>query len=195
MTEQEAPDTVFLIDDDSRVVENTRWLLERSGHTVEIYSDASQVSIPRLMEHAGCVVLDVKMPRMCGLGFLEKVVEAGSKVPILFLTGHGDVSRAVKAMKLGARDFLEKPYDPRELLEKVEEALEAYREDRLLERRRQRYAERFAQLTERERQVAALVAAGLTSKEVGRNLNLSPRTVDAHRFRLMAKMAAQSVAH
>jgi len=186
--------TVFVVDDDSDLREALVQLLETAGLSVAAYADGP--SFLRAYEHdrPGCVLLDVAMPGMSGLEVQAALTARGEAIPVLFLTGHGDVPMAVRAVQAGAVDFLEKPVSGASLVERVRRVLATDREDR--ERRTEARAvrERCARLTEREREVMVRVVDGASSKEIGRALGLSPRTVEVHRAHVMHKMGADSLA-
>jgi len=185
--------TVFVVDDDDAVRDALKLLLETSGMRVEDYASAAQFLDAFTEERGGCLVLDVKMPGMSGLELQQLLVERGSTLPVIFLTGHGDVPMSVRAFKAGAADFLEKPIDQGALLERVRDALgnDAARRARDAERRAANA--RLDRLTPREREVLARVVAGRTSKEIARELGVSPRTVEVHRARIMEKVRVESL--
>jgi FixJ family two-component response regulator len=181
---------VYVVDDDPEVRRSTQWLLENSGFAVATYAAAEPFEADFLPDHPGCVILDIRMPRKDGLTLFEEMSEHGCDVPVIFLTGHGSVPQAVRAMRGGAYHFLEKPFDPRALIETVQTALEEDIELREKRRQRTQAAQRFAQLTERQQEVARYLAAGHTAKEAARRLELSPKTVEVHRGHILEKMAA-----
>ena len=195
MKEDLSEATVFVVDDDPHVRDSTRWLLESSGFHVRVFPDAASFQTAFDPERPGCIVLDIRMPDRNGLGLQEDLMAGGVEIPVIFITAHGDVPQSVQAMRRGAWDFLEKPYDPRQLVATVEAAVRHDLKRHRSSRKQVAYSGRFARLTPREREVALEVAGGRSSKEVARRLGLSPRTVDVHRYRLMEKMQARSVAH
>ena len=186
---------IHVVDDDPHVLDSTHWLLENSGFRVDTHSHPESFLAVYQLERTGCIILDIRMPGMTGLDLQDELVRVGAEIPIIFITAHGDIPQTVQAMKLGAWDFIEKPYDPRRLLESVEGALERVEARREIRHRRATYTSRFSKLSPRELEVAREVAGGRSSKEVARRLNLSPRTVETHRYRLMEKVGAHSVAH
>ncbi|MCB1742204.1 MAG: response regulator transcription factor [Gammaproteobacteria bacterium] len=185
---------VFIVDDDEAVRRSLVLLMRTAGYVVDDF-----VSAEALLEHldsscAGCAVVDLRLPGMSGLDLQDELSERASVLPVIMLTGHGDVPAAVRALKAGAVDFLEKPFNPRELLERVARAMQQGRE-RLQQRRLERdVLERLAGLTPRERQVADLIARGLANKNIAGELDISERTVELHRSRVMRKLDTRSVA-
>jgi len=186
--------TVFIVDDDPGVRESLRFLFESVRLRVETY-DAPAAFLERLDPgRPGCLVLDVRMPGMGGLELLAEVRARGCELPVVFISGHGSVPVAVRAMQAGATDFLEKPVNDDVLIGTVQRAV-ARDLDRLgLRAEYVRVAARHARLTERERQVLALVVQGHPNKEIAARLDLSVKTVEAHRARVMEKMGADSLA-
>ncbi|MFC6673076.1 response regulator transcription factor [Marinobacterium aestuariivivens] len=185
---------VILIDDDPAVREALGLTLRHAGLDVEDYDSAEAYLECCNPQRHGCLVLDLNMPGMSGLELQQTLVQRDIRIPIIFLSAHGDIPTSVKAVKAGAVDFLPKPFRGRDLLARVEEALE---KGRVLRRKAEEIArvlQRFERLTPREREVMASVVTGLSSKEVARELRLSHRTVEIHRARIMEKMEAASVA-
>jgi two-component system, LuxR family, response regulator FixJ len=186
--------TVFVVDDDASMRKSLRWLFQSVGLGVETYSSAAEFLAGLGDSRSGCIVLDVRMPGMSGLELQEQLSKRGVNLPIIMVTGYGDVPMAVRAMKGGALDFIEKPFNDQDLLDRVRKAMD------LDVRKRQEQAEvadvasRLAMLTRREREVMELVAAGLPNKEIGERLNLSKKTVEVHRYHLMRKLGVSSVA-
>ena len=186
--------TVFIVDDGPAMRESLRWLLEAVGLSVETYASPEE-----FLEHfdaskPGCLLLDVKMPRMNGIQVQQELTARGALTPIIFLTAYGDVPLAVRACQAGALDFIEKPFGDDVLLAAIRKALA---KDSLLRRRRTEeveFAERTPLLTPRERDVMARVMAGKTNKDMARELGVSPRTIEVHRGRLMTKLGVDSVA-
>jgi two-component system response regulator FixJ len=184
---------VFIVDDDDALRQALRHLLETAGLRVESYADGPAFLAACSADCAGCVVLDMAMPGMDGRQVHAALKERGVKLPVLFLTGHGDVPMAVQSLQAGALDFLEKPVKGAELLEGVRRGLALDDERRSAENRRREIRQRCERLTPRERQVMELVVAGLANKEIARDLDLSPRTVEVHRAHVMHKMGAASL--
>ncbi|MCJ2049192.1 response regulator [Methylobacterium sp. J-070] len=167
-------------------------ILECSGFRVREYASAGELLSEGALPDADCVLTDLRMPGIDGLSLLTRLRAVGSAVPVIVVTGHGDVSLAVRAMKLGACDFIEKPFAPETLVEAVRAAVS---EPRTLSReaRRALARERFARLTQREGQVLDQVLLGLRHREIGDQLAISPRTVEVFRSRIMAKTECQTV--
>ena len=187
--------TVFIVDDDVRVAQSLRWLIESVGLKAEIYASAGEFLAHDPQARPGCLVVDVRMPAMSGLGLQEQLKELGATLPIIFMTGHGSVQTAVRALQNGAIDFLEKPFDDQRMLDLVQRAigLDA-------ERRRQATAladatARYASLSTRERQVLDQLVDGRTNKEIAHVLGLSSKTVEAYRANVMTKMGAATLPH
>ncbi|MEZ5615714.1 MAG: response regulator transcription factor [Rhodocyclaceae bacterium] len=185
---------VYVVDDDEAMRDSLLWLLESQGFAVTAYASAEDFLAACHDDMSGCIVLDVRMPGMSGLELYEKLNARHCTLPVIFITGHGDVPMAVSALKKGAVDFIEKPFGDKDMLQLVEQCLEldrATRDRRLKERR---VAQRLSSLTEREREVMELVLAGKLNKQIADVLNISIKTVEVHRARIMDKMAVRSVA-
>lgn len=185
--------TVFLVDDDPAMLDSVSLLLESADLPTECYSSARKFLEAYRPHRPGCLVLDVRMPEMSGLELQETLAARGFNIPIIFITGHGDVPMSVKAMKAGAVDFLEKPFDDETLVFCVQEALAKDARARRIEAQNSFVAMRFARLTDREQEVMSLVVAGHSNKEIALKLRCSHRTVEVHRSRLMAKMEAHTL--
>jgi two-component system, LuxR family, response regulator FixJ len=185
---------VHLIDDDDAVRSSLALLISTVGLRVQGWSDPQQFLREFPRNDIGAIVLDVRMPGISGLAVLETLVAQGVDQPVIMLTGHGTVEMCRRAFKSGAAEFLEKPVDDEALLEALQNAVRQHvkSRERLAADRVAR--ERYAQLSEREREVAGLIVEGLTNKEIGRALSLSPRTVETHRANLFAKLQAESLA-
>jgi len=186
---------VFVVDDDESVRKALARLIGSVGLEVQTFpSPAAFLAHPR-PDRPACVILDLRMPGTSGLTLQEELAQAGVDLPILFLTGHADVSTSVRAMKAGAVDFLEKPLHDQALLDAIHRALGHARELRGARAEREGIARRVASLTPREREVLALVVAGLPNKLVADRLGASEKTIKVHRARVMQKMHADSLAH
>ncbi len=186
--------TVFVIDDDDAVRDAVTLLLESVGLTVEAYGDAQAFLDAVETDRAGCIVLDVRMPGMSGMDLQKNLNRLGSTLPIVFVTGHGDVPMAVEAMRAGAVEFLQKPFRDQDLIDRVHTALQADLAHRQSSSRRDDVHARVARLTERERQVLEQLVDGKSTKQIASAFDLSPRTVEIHRARVLEKMQAGSVA-
>ena len=185
--------TVFLVDDDAAVRDALRALFAAEGLPIETYPSAEAFLAAYDEARPGCLVLDVRMPGLGGLELQKLLGEHGIRLPVIFLTGHGDVPMSVRALKAGAMDFLEKPVDNDALIARVREAIAQDRERRSRETTHAGLQARFERLTPREREILAQVARGRSSKEVARALAISPRTDEVHRARIMEKLGAHSV--
>lgn len=187
--------TVFVVDDDSAVRGAVRMLLKSVGLPAVTYDTAEAFLAAFSAETAGCVLLDVRMPGMSGPSLQQQLTLRGSLLPVIFITGHGDVAMAVEAMQQGAFDFIEKPFHDQELLDRVHKALEkdALTRRQLLEQESVR--DRFSRLTPREREVLEHVTRGSSNKVMAYELQISQRTIEIHRARIMEKLQAPSLAH
>jgi FixJ family two-component response regulator len=185
---------VFVIDDDASMREALRSLFRSVGLRVEVFGSASEFLQSKLPDVAGCLILDVRLPRLSGLEFQAELVKAGIHIPIIFMTGHGDIPMSVKAMKAGAVDFLTKPFRDQDMLDAVEMAIEHDRKRRVGAKALSGLQARFAVLTSREREVLALVAAGLMNKQIAAEFGIAEITVKIHRGNVMKKMGAKSLA-
>jgi RNA polymerase sigma factor (sigma-70 family) len=185
--------TVFVVDDDPGVLESLKLLLRSVGLAAETFASAHEFLEAYDPEKPGCVVLDVRMPEMSGLELQDRLRALESTLPIIFITAHGEVPMAVKAVKTGAVDFIQKPFSDQELIEKIQHAIEDNALNREQLRELQQIRARMALLTPRERQVMELVVEGRANKVIAKKLGLSQRTVEIHRARVMKKMEASSV--
>ena len=185
---------VYIVDDDEAMRDSPVWLLESQGLAVSSYAAAEDFLAACGEDMAGCIVLDVRMPGMSGLELYEKLNARRCSLPVIFITGHGDVPMAVSALKKGAVDFIEKPFNDKELLRVIGECLERERTTRAQRLREGEAGRRLASLTEREREVMDLVLAGKLNKQIADVLNISIKTVEVHRARIMDKMAVRTVA-
>ncbi|MDD5298750.1 MAG: response regulator [Rhodocyclaceae bacterium] len=185
--------TVFIVDDDEAIRDSLQWLLESHDMRVRLYTSPQEFLDACDASDSGCLVLDVRMPEMSGLELHEKLRERGMSWPVVFITGHGDVPMAVSALKSGAVDFIEKPFRDEDMLGLVRKCLLVDAERRVQKRRCVSVQERFALLTDREREVMQLIVAGLLNKQVADQLGISVKTVEVHRGRVMDKMRARTV--
>ena len=185
--------TVFVVDDDAALRESLVFLIESVGLHVRAFDSADAFLAGVTGEAHGCLLLDVRMPGMSGLELQARLGEHGIALPVLILTGHGDVPMAVRAMKAGAFDFFEKPFNDQALLDRINRAIEHDAGRRQSNARMREVAAKLATLSPRERQVMELVVAGRSNKEVAGDLNVSEKTVESHRAKVMLKMNADSV--
>src|SRR5678815_4418047 len=190
-----SPPTVFVVDDDAPVRDGLKLLLRSVGHRVETCASAQEFLDLYTDDRPGCLVLDVRMPGMSGLDLQERLNERRAILPIIFITGHGDVPMAVEALQAGALDFLQKPFRDQELLDRIARALEKDASNRRELVELKQIAARFAELTPRERAVMDLVVQGKANKVIAGDLDISQRTVEIHRARVMEKTQAGSLAH
>ena len=195
MTEREkqAP-TVFIVDDDPAIRIAMQALMESVHLQHEIFGSADEFLEQFNDDRAGCLILDIRMPGLGGLELQELLVQRHSTLPIIFITGHGDVPMAVEAMQKGAVDFIQKPFRDQDLLDRIHHALKADRERRVEQRQHSEVAERVARLTNRDHEVFDLVVTGKANKVIAYELGVSQRTVEIHRARVMEKMEARSLA-
>jgi FixJ family two-component response regulator len=192
---KEQPATVCIVDDDEAVRGSLRLLLKTLGVPALAYGSAQEFLAGFDPQRRGCLVLDIRMPGMSGLELQQELNVRGALVPIIFITGHGDIPMAVEAMQQGAMDFLQKPFRDQDLLDRINRALEKDRAGRELLGNRERLRERIETLTPREREVMKLIIAGKANKVIAGDLQLSQRTVEIHRAHVMEKMGANSLAH
>jgi RNA polymerase sigma factor (sigma-70 family) len=185
---------VFVLDDDPSICRALTRLIRAAGYDVEVFGVPDEFLAREPHEGPACLVLDLRLPRMTGLELQEALERAGRALPTVFISGRADVPASVRAMKAGAVDFLSKPVDEDELLAAIEGALERDRARRTERAERRTLDTRFARLTPREREVCALVAAGLLNKQIAAELGTSEKTVKVHRGRVMAKLEVRSVA-
>jgi FixJ family two-component response regulator len=185
---------VYVVDDDDAMRDSLVWLLESHGLKVEAFPSAESFLLASPERMRGCLILDVRMPGMSGLELHDQLVARGSRLPVIFVTGHGDVPMAVSALKKGATDFIEKPFSDQDMLRLVDQCLEAERAQAVQADEAAVRHERITSLTQREREVMDLVVAGKPNKLIASELGISVKTVEVHRGRVMTKMAVGSVA-
>lgn len=185
--------TVFVIDDDQSVRVALSRLIRSVGLEVNSCSSAREFLALDHPGHPSCIVLDVRLPGLSGLDLQQELIKRDREIPIIFITGHGDVPMSVRAMKLGAVDFLQKPFNDRELLDSIDRALAVDRQTELKSARRAEIKRRLDRLTPRERDVLKLVVAGRANKIIAAELGISEKTVKVHRGRVMEKMEANSL--
>jgi len=190
----EAEPTVFVVDDDPSVRRSTERLVRTMGFDVRTFSSASEFLEQVRVEGPACLVLDVRLPGRGGLDLQRELAQAGVRIPIIFITGHGSIPMTVRAMKAGAVEFLTKPVRPRDLLAAIGAAIERDRGAQQARLETEALRQRYARLTPREREVMALVVGGQLNKQIAGELATSERTVKFHRAHVMEKMAAGSLA-
>ena len=193
MTSFDQP-TVLIIDDDSRMREAMQRLLKTVGLHSESFATPQDFLHHKLPDGPSCLVLDVRLPGMSGLDVQSKLNEEGVQIPIIFITGHGDIPMTVKAMKSGAVEFLTKPFRDQDLIDAIQQALKRNVETRLEQNETAQLQERYAKLTVREREVMRLMISGMISKQIASTLGTSEITVTVHRGQVMRKMQANSPA-
>ncbi len=191
----EIQQTVYVVEDDEAVRDSLDLLLKSDGKLVKAYESAVAFLRDYSDKMAGCIVLDIRMPGMDGMELQKKLNDKHSILPIIFVTGHGDVPMAVDAMKEGAVDFIQKPYREEALLEKIEAALEQDLEQRKTLDEKQEIIRRIKSLTPREHEIMDRMIAGQANKVIAIELEISQRTVEIHRSRVMHKMGTHSLAH
>ena len=187
--------TAFVVDDDEAVRSSLRMLLKSLGIPAVTHGSAAEFLAEYDLEQPGCLILDVRMPGISGLELQDELNRRGAIIPVIFITGHGDVPMAVEAMQHGAVDFLQKPFSDKDLSDRVQRALSADLRNRAQLGEKDQIRARMAMLTPRERQVLALVTLGKANKAIAGDLGVSQRTVEIHRAHLMEKMGAASLAH
>ncbi|NIJ41498.1 two-component system response regulator FixJ [Parvibaculum indicum] len=188
-----AESTVFIVDDDEAVRESLQALVETEGYAVQAFDSARGFLDGFASPDIGCLVVDVRMPDMGGLELQAELVARGNGLPVIVVTGHGDVPLAVQAMKAGAVDFIEKPYNDQQLLDTIARALDMARNRQSQSSFAQEARERVASLTPREAQVLEHLVAGRANKVIAYELGISPRTIEIHRAHVMEKMQARSL--
>lgn len=190
---QDSP-TVYVVDDDPAVRDSLQFLIESTGLRVLTYEHAQQFLSACDAGMAGCLVVDLRLPGMSGLDMRDEMVERGIELATIVITGHGDVPQAVRAMKSGALDFIEKPFSDQVLLDRINDAMQVDRENRGVADHLAEIQARYDRLTPRERQVMAMVVEGKLNKQIASDLGLSHKTIEVHRAHVMDKMKAPSLA-
>jgi FixJ family two-component response regulator len=185
---------VYVVDDDEAVLDSLRWLLEANRYQVSTFAKAEDFLAVYDPNRTACLILDVRMPGMSGLELQEQLVARGANLPILFITGHGDVPMAVATMKKGAVDFIEKPFNEADLRASVERMLATAEAEAEVRKRDRERDDLLARLTARERQVLECIVAGRLNKQIADDLGISIKTVEAHRANIMDKLNAGTVA-
>jgi two-component system response regulator FixJ len=185
---------IYIVDDDHDLCESTSLMLEGHGYRCAVYSSAAEFLASNPKSSDGCLLLDIRMPGIDGLTLQTELAKRGVALPIIFMTGFGDVVHAVRAMKAGAVDFIEKPCPPHAFLEAIDRALSRGRRDRMAADETRAAQRRMARLSPREHDVMKGLVAGSPNKVIARKLGISTRTVEIHRSRIMDKMEAKSLA-
>jgi FixJ family two-component response regulator len=193
--DKSAAPVIYVVDDDDGMRRALDTLLSTVGYKTSVYSRPTDFLANFKADAPGCLVLDIRMPDMSGLEVQQQLNRIGSMMPVIFITGHGDVPMAVQAMKEGAFEFIQKPFRDQDLLDRINHALKQDAENRTTVARRAEVQRRQETLTPRERQVMDMVVDGAANKVIAIDLNLSERTVEIHRAKVMEKMGARSVAH
>lgn len=188
-------EVVFVVDDDASMRDAISRLLNTVGLTVQKFSSARAFFNRRLPDVPGCVVLDVRLPGLSGLDVQREMVERGIHIPVIFITGHGDIPMSVQAMKAGAIEFLTKPFRDQDLLDAVRLGIQLDRKEREERTELTELRNSVRQLTQREREVMSLVVSGLLNKQIALQLGTSEKTIKIHRSQVMRKMRANSLAH
>jgi two-component system response regulator FixJ len=186
---------VFIVDDDEAVRDSLSFLMQSVGLKTESFDSADSFLQARPIQRAGCLLLDIRMPGMSGLELQGVLAERGIHLPVIFISGHADVPMAVRALKAGAFDFVEKPFNDQLLLDCVQRAIESDRQQRTNEAQLGEWRARMDTLTPREQEVMALVVDGAANKVISSTLGVSLKTVEAHRARVMDKLKADSLSH
>ena len=184
---------VYIVDDDDAMRDSLKWLLESRGLKVELYPSGDAFLRDFSRDFCGCLVLDVRMPGMSGMDLYTRLRARASTLPVIFITGHGDVPMAVSALKKGAADFIEKPFDDQDMLKLIESCLKQDRAAAAKRAEKASLAQSLESLTQREREVLKLIVDGKLNKQIADDLGISIKTVEVHRSRVMEKMAAGSV--
>ena len=188
---------VYIVDDDEAVRDSLKWLLEGNGYSVKVFENAEQLLDTQTEQEnslAGCLILDVRMPGITGIELHDELLTKKINIPVIFITGHGSVTLAVKSMKKGAIDFLEKPFSEEEICKLVDDALRKNRESIDKKENNLKAQCLLAKLTPRENQVLERITAGRLNKQIADDLNISIKTVEAHRANIMTKVEARTVA-
>jgi len=188
------PPTVFVVDDDPSVRKGISRLLASMGFRSETFRSAEAFLARERYEGVGCIVLDVRMPGLTGMNLQDELNKADYSMPIIFITGHGNIPMSVQAMKKGAADFLTKPFDDKELLQAVEKAIEKNRKAKAERAELEEILERMDRLTAREHEILRYVVTGMLNKQIALKLDIAEKTVKVHRGRIMEKLCVDSVA-
>jgi two-component system response regulator FixJ len=193
MTARKLSTTIFVVDDDAAVRDSLLFLMRAEGLMSRSYDSAESFLQQLRPDHAGCIVTDVKMPGMDGVALVEALKSRGCRMPVIVMSGHADVATAVKAMKAGAHDFVQKPFESSELLDMVRTCLTQTETEAVAETKRRIIADRVRSLTQRERQVLTAVFNGRHNRQIAAELGISSRTVEIFRANVMSKMQCASL--
>ena len=185
---------VYIVDDDEAMRDSLKWLLESRGLKVELYASSEAFLAAFNNDFRGCLVLDVRMPGMSGIDLYSRLQARASTLPVIFITGHGDVPMAVSALKKGAADFIEKPFNDQSMVRLIQSCLKQDRAASAKRAERASLEQSLERLTQREREVLNLIVTGKLNKQIADDLDISIKTVEVHRSRVMEKMGANSVA-
>jgi two-component system response regulator FixJ len=186
--------TVFIVDDDNELCCSLQWLLESVGLTVKVFNNGQDFLTAFKSTQIGCILLDIRMPKMSGLELQEQLNLRQNTLPIILMTGHGDVPMAVRAMKAGAFDFLTKPFNDQVMLDQIQKAIAFHQQNAVENTQQSVIHNRFKSLTNREHEVLQRIVAGKLNKEIAFELSISMKTVELHRSHVMQKMQATNVA-
>lgn len=193
MTDNSQTPTVYIVDDEFSIRDSLQLLLESSGFEVHCFETADDFLANYNPDQPGCLILDVLMPAMSGIELQDVLMKKDINIPIIFISGHGDVTTSSKAFRAGAVDFFEKPFDNQALLSRINEALQNEIENWENNKRKRELLERFQNLTPREKEVLKLITSSNSNKEAAKILGISHRTIDVHRAHIMEKMRAESL--
>lgn len=186
--------TVYVVDDDPLIREALEQLIKSVGLKAYAFSSAREFLEKDLPDEPSCLILDIRMPGLSGLDLQDELTKRGLTIPVIFITGHGTVPMSVRAMKAGAVDFLQKPFEDQELLDAINNAIEQNKQTRKEQAEKRQIKRRVESLTSREHEVLVLVAAGMLNKQIAYDLKISENTVKTHRVRIMKKMKVESLA-
>lgn len=186
---------VYVIDDDADVRRSLTWLLDSVQLPVQSFASALEFLESPLLDAPACIVLDIRMRGMSGLQLQSHLQQQGCAIPIIFMTGHGDIAMSVQAMRAGAFDFLEKPFHPQQMLNQIQNCLQHAEAIYRAQRTQQQQQQKLQSLSPREREIMALLVEGYASKVIAQKLNISHKTVEIHRAHIRQKLGTESIAH